>query len=367
MIESIEGIGRRERKFKRLLARPYTYISDSTGTASVKMLVLLSVQVLMLFASKSYASLAVLLASSVGSVLANLLCLYAHEGFEIEDHYQIHISVVQGLVTGMLVPETYPPLTVFFVTFFTMLVVKHFFGGYARAWVNPSACVVAILWIVGSRVFPLFDVNFDLLSSRNPSQILIENGVFPIFRYDAAVTEALNGTVFRLFKVSIPEGYVSLFWDSGSSIPAFRFNLLTLASSIVIFSDDLVKSISSAVYLFVYMALVRFLSPVFFGAVEVRGDILLALLTGGTIFCATFVLGWYGTTPSTVAGKTAVGFFAGIASFFISGAGTSPCGMVFTVIAVNIFSVVVQQFESRSDRKRMEKLMKEREKEYGGN
>ena len=100
---------------------------------------------------------------------------------------------------------------------------------------------------------------------------------------------------------------------------------------------------------------------------EIKGDILLALLTGGTLFVSTFVIGWYGTNPLTIPGKIIYGVFAGFASFFISGCGTSPCGMVFTVITVNIVSVVIQQIEADYDKKRLEKVMAKREALENGN
>lgn len=353
-------------KVRKILSRPFTYLNDSVGTDSVKMAFLLGIQIVMLFLTKSYASLSVILSAALASVAANLAVFYLFDNFKISDSFQFLTSAVQGVITGMLIPENFPPLAVFFVTFFVMLISRHIFGGFARAWINSSALTVAVLWIVASRLFPSFLVTAELLQGRNPSQTMIENGLFQIYRYDSSVTEALNSTLLSLFKVSVPEGYISLFWDTKSAIPAFRFNLITLLSSVVLFSDDLVKGISSFSYLAVYLVLVRFLSPVLFGAFGIKGDVLLALLTGGTLFCAVFVLGWYGTVPSSIAGKIIYGSAAGISSFFISGAGTSPCGMVFTVLVVNIISVIICQFEMKHDRKRMEKYFERREAAENG-
>ena len=348
-------------KKRRILIRPYTYLTDSIGKDSLKMSILLSLQILMLLITRSYQAVFVILASVSASIIANFINYYLQSSFEIEDHFSFSISFVQGVIVGMLLPQNYPPVTVFFATLFTMLIVKYMFGGYAHAWVNPSVCAVAVMWIIGSSLFPDYLVNYDLLSMRNPSQIMIEGGVFPVYKFDSVITDFLNNTIFGVLKFSLPEGYVSLFWDTGSVIPAFRFNLLTLLSSIVIFNDDIVKYFISIAFLLVYMILVRYISPLFFGAMDIKGDILLALLTGGTLFASTFVIGWYGTNPMTIPGKLIYGSLAGISCFFISGCGTSPCGMVFTVVTVNIISVVIQQIETQYDRKRLEKVIAKRE------
>lgn len=346
---------------KKTLIRPYTYISDSIGADSLKMCILLALQIVMLFVTKSYHAIFVILSSLSASILAEFIDRQFQNTIGDKDSFSLRISIVQGLITGFLLPENYPVLTVFFVTLFTMLVIKYMFGGYARAWVNPCIASVAILWVIGSRLFPDFLVTYDVLMMRNPSQILIESGSFPLIRFDTSITDALNNSVFRLFKVSIPEGYVSLFWDTGSSIPAFRFNLLTLISSIVLFGDNYVKSLIAFSFCAFYFTLVRFLSPFFFQSGQIFGDVLLAFLTSGTLFFATFIVGWYGTAPGTLAGKLIYGSIAGISAFFIAGPGTSPVGMVFTVFVSNVASIVIRQFEARNDRIRTEKLLVKRE------
>ena len=185
---------------------------------------------------------------------------------------------------------------------------------------------------------------------RNPSQTLIENGTIVQYAFDTEITDALNGSIFRLFKVSIPNGYVSLFWDNQSIIPAFRFNFITLVSSVILFAGNLIKCVIPGFFLVVYLALVRFVSPVICNGVAFQGDILLALLTGGTIFFAVFVLSWYGTIPISTTGKIIYGILSGVTAFFIAGPGTSPCGLIFTVLISNIFSIVIQQWENRRNR-----------------
>ena len=74
---------------------------------------------------------------------------------------------------------------------------------------------------------------------------------------------------------------------------------------------------------------------------------LLALLTGGTLFCTLYVLAWYGTLPVTLPGKIIYGLFSGAAAFFIMGGGTSPVGYVYTILIMNMVSPVIQVIEER--------------------
>lgn len=348
-------------KMKKLLIRPFTYIHDSIGIEATKISILLGIQVLMLIITASWTAIFNIIACVLGAIGAYFINQKINK-YDIHDYFALLLCLVQGLITGMLIPSTFNPLTVFLITVVTMLVVKHLFGGFSYAWANPAIFTVIVLWIVGYRLFPDMDISSEILAMRNPSQYLIENGVFRIYKYDSGITDALNSSIFGLFKVSVPEGYISLLWDTGSCIPAFRFNLITLVSSLFLFCDNLVKVIIPAAFLIVYSLLIRFLGPVFFNGVSMQGDMILALFTSGTFFTAVYVLGWYGTTPSSIQGKLLYGIFAGISAFFICGGGTSPVGMAFTVLISNIFSIIIQQFENRYDRISLSKMLEENRK-----
>lgn len=352
----------------RVLIRPFIYVTDSVAMEATKMIALLMVQVLLLIISRSYHSLLIILSTVLAAISADFLSKKFFEN-KLNDDYSLIINILQGMITGLMIPATYSPVTVFFVTLCVMFVVKHFFGGFSYAWVNPAVFSVVVLWIIGARLFPTYEINADILSLRNPSQFLIENGTFFQYDFDSEITDILNSNIFSLFKVSIPNGYVSLFWDNHSLIPAFRFNFVTLLSSLFIFGNCMVKGVIPAIFLSVYLILIRFFSPFFCNGLLFQGDILLSLLTGGTLFFAVFVLGWYGTIPVSLNGKIIYGLCAAVNAFFIAGPGTSPCGMVFTVLLTNIESIIIQQWENRRDRilirKRLEAFRKAEKAEKG--
>ncbi|MDE5897885.1 MAG: RnfABCDGE type electron transport complex subunit D [Treponemataceae bacterium] len=353
-----DAIGRLQlkRRNRRVLVRPFMYRCGSVENSACKLLLLLCVQLGMLALAGSFRALLVVLAAALGSIAAGFVSRKM-DGRGTPWHLSAVISAVQGIMVGMMLPEAYPPATVFFVTLCAMLFIQHFFGGFSCSWLNAPAFAVAVMWLVGSKAFPSLHVSSELLSLRNPLQRLIEGGVYPVQEFDAGVTAALNGAVFKLFKVSVPEGYVSLFWDARTSIPAFRFNAVTLASSAVLFGDDLLRCVVPACFTAAYLALVRFAAPFFFDGIRFQGDMLLALLTGGTLFCAVFLLDWFGTAPESVAGKVLYGISAGIIAFLISGCGTSPCGMAFTVVIGNIVSILIQMWEERRNRRALRAVL----------
>ena len=205
-----------------------------------------------------------------------------------------------------------------------------------------------IAWFIGRQYFPQFIITKDLISLKNSSVYLLQNGSFPIYSLDSTITSFLNEKVFSIFKVTIPEGFVSLLWDTNSSIPAFRFNLLTIISSVIIFADNAFSFIIPTLMLCVYAVLIRLFGPIFFGGSFNQGDIILAFLTSGTLFCSVFLIQWYGTVPIFLSGKIILGILAGIIAFLVTGAGTSPIGMVYTVLITNFVNIFIRTFQERN-------------------
>lgn len=327
--------------------KPYKYLVHSQKTNSIIVMCFLIPQILLLLISKSWMSLAV----SMSAVAATLLVeVIGSKGKEKKLFYFIN-AINAGILTGLFLPSTFPPAAAFLITFLTFLVCRYFIGGFADSWVNVSALSVVICWILGPKLFPAYQITPEILMTRNPSLELINNGTIPVMAIDTRITASLNKTIFSLFGVSIPEGYVSLFWDTHALVPAFRFNFVTLVSSIVLFSIDTIKPLIPGIFIAVYGLLIYFVSPVFFSAGAVQGDLLLAMCSSGILLTALFMLQHAGTTPITTTGKIIYAILAGVIAFFIIGAGTSPVGAAFTVLAVNVFSTIIQNVEHHIEMK----------------
>ena len=323
--------------------KPFCYIFPSFNMITSTMLIVLVPQIIMLFITKSYQSLILLASSIFASHCAEALDKLAIR----KKRYDFLIATFQGLVIGMFLPAGYPPVTIFFIVLVSLLISRYAFGGVASSWMNPVAITVIVSYAVGSVWFPANVVTLDHLQIQNTSLALIQEGSLPVHSFDSTITSFLNENIFSLIGISIPNGFVSLIWDSGSVIPAFRFNLLTLIASLFLFSVQIINWSVTGSFLLVYLILVRFFCPLIVGNPFGTGDIILALMTGGTLFTAFFVLTWFGTVPLTTGGKILFGSLAGIAAFFISGIGMSAAGAMFTVFSANILSLFIQMFEQR--------------------
>lgn len=322
---------------------PFCYLTPSTSQISITIIFILLPQVLMLCLSKSFLSLLIILICIAASYSVEVISNIIRKKPLVTDY----IAIVQGLCIGFFVPQNYPLLPVFFVTFLSLLLVKYIFNGNSHSWVNPIVWTIIVLYFLGQSFFPETLISAQVLESGNPSNALILNGDFSIINADKSITLWLNEYIFDLFSIEIPEGYISLLWDTNSSIPAFRFNLLTLLASIFLISLGMINWIVPVVFLTVYTLLVRFFSLLPFTGVLGQGDILLSLLTSGTLFSTFFILDWYGTSPLSVITKIVYGVIGGIFAFFLIGLGTSSIGMCFTILLMNIISVCLQMIEEK--------------------
>lgn len=328
--------------FKKTTLAPYTYLTPSLNTIALTMIFLLVPQIIMLFMTHSYKSLVLILIGVFASTMVELL----HNLLRKKNLFQNPIFILQGLLIGFFIPENYPPIATFFIIFFSLVFVKYIFGGTFNSWINPVVFTIILLYLLGTSFFPSYLVTPADIESGNPALILFQNGRIPVLDFDDKITNWINSKIFSKVGIEIPHGYISLIWDNGSEIPAFRFNLLTLFASLFLISFSMIKAIIPYVFLFTYGLLVWLFGFVFYGGTFAQGDIFLALMTSGTIFAAFYLLDWFGTSPMTIIGKICYGFFAGIVGFFICGIGTSPIGTMFMILCINICSPIIQLCEN---------------------
>ena len=297
----------------------------------------------MLLLTKSYNAAILIGTTALGGIAAASVNFLIYH----EKPFQFLNIIVQGIFIGFLLPQEFPVVVAFFITFFTLIISRCIFFKSVNCWINICCVAVMIAWFIGRQYFPQFIITKDLISLKNSSVYLLQNGSFPIYSLDSTITSFLNEKVFSIFKVTIPEGFVSLLWDTNSSIPAFRFNLLTIISSVIIFADNAFSFIIPTLMLCVYAVLIRLFGPIFFGGSFNQGDIILAFLTSGTLFCSVFLIQWYGTVPIFLSGKIILGILAGIIAFLVTGAGTSPIGMVYTVLITNFANIFIRTFQEK--------------------
>ena len=332
---------------------PYVYKTPSVSAKAIRIIVMLGLQIILLGVTKSFSALKLICATTLGAAAAYSI----HYVFYRKQHFAVLNTIIQGIMIGMLLPESYPVVTAFFISFFVIFISKYIFANCITSWVNVIAIAVIVAWFIGQRFFPGYQVTSDIISLKNPSVFLIQNGTFKVFGFDTFITNFLNNTVLSWLKVTLPEGIISILCDTQSVIPAFRFNLLTIFASIVLFSDDSYSSLIPSVFIISYLMLVRLLFPVMVGGEFNQGDIILAMCSSGTLFITVFIIAWFGTHPMTTLGKIIYGIIAGVIAFFIVGCGTSPIGMIYTVLICNVLNLIIRVIEEKRNENLVCKLV----------
>lgn len=331
------------KNYRDLTIAPFSFLTPSITNISTTILILLVPQILLLFLTKSFSSIILIIVSIIASVLAEFT---SNKIRHINTLFDL-TAIVQGLFIGMFIPQSYPIIPVLLIVYLSLLMIKYIFGGNAESWINPTAYTVIIIYFLGISFFPELLITKNYLESGNPGLQLIQNGDIPVLNFDSSLTFWLNTHIFSHLGIEIPTGYLSMFWDTQSMIPAFRFNILTLFSSMLLISVGIINWIVPTSFLAIYGILVRLFSQTLFTGIVGQGDLLLALLTSGTLFTAFFIVDFYGTTPITNLGKLIYGITVGIIAFFITGCGTSPIGSMFTVLFANVVSPIIQLFEDK--------------------
>lgn len=328
--------------YKKITLGTFVYQNFSIKTMLCILGVFLIPQLCMLFITKSFASLILIGITIFASVLVDVIYSYAKG----EKNSWLYYTLV-GCFIGFFLPNNYPPLLVFFVTFLALTLLRFFFAK-EFSWINPIALVVFFLFLILMPYFVSYSQDtFQNLYAENSLQNLISEGKITVFSLDFTITDWLNTAVFTKVGFNIPYGYITLFWDSQSIIPAFRFNCLTLVSSLFFFGFSIFTSIIPVIVLVTYLSLVKIFGAYASTLLYFQGDILFSVLTCGVLFTIIFLIEWFGTIPTSRLGKFFYGIMTGLILFFFVGTGNSAVGAILTLVMANIVSLLIQYLEHK--------------------
>ena len=324
-----------------LPAPPFIYTRPTVLKTNLILTGLLSVQIALLAVSADLYALLNIACAVLGALAVDLPFRYKN-GISPVFSSQ---AMVTGLLIGFFMPAGIGFVFVFFLSAFSLFVSKTVFGGSGSNWINPTAAAVCMAYLSRPAGFPPALSGAALIREHGGFfQVLEANGLVKLSA-DFSITSLLNSVLLHGVGVTLPEGYISLFLNSASPIPAFRYNIVTLLSSIVLFAVRVTDYIIPACFLAAYGTAVWIFAQVPVTGAYFSGDILAALLTGGVLFSAFFVLTESSSAPKTKYGKALCGGLTGLAAFCICGAGASPVGAVFSAVFVNILAPLIEKME----------------------
>lgn len=328
--------------YKKITLGSFVYKNFSIKIMLCILGIFLLPQICMLFITKSFASLMLILVTILASILVDVICSYLKK----ENCNLLYYSLI-GCFIGFFLPSNYPPVIVFFITFFTLLLLRFFFAK-EFSWINPIALVVFFLFLIAVPYFVSYKQDtFQTVYLDNSLQNFITSGKITVFALDFTITDWLNSVIFTKLGFTIPYGYMTLFWDSQSIVPAFRFNCLTLISSLFFFGFSFFTSIIPVIVLTIYLLLVKTFGAYSTTLQYFQGDMLFSVLTCGVLFTIVFLIEWFGTIPTSLLGKIFYGILTGMILFFFVGTGNSAVGAILTLVLANIVSLIIQFLEHK--------------------
>ena len=319
---------------------PYIYTGVNARHTAILVLSLLVLQLIVMGIMYDFASIFMIMSAGTAAALASFLIGYT-QGKRVFD---IH-ALVTGLLIGFFMPANSGFVFSFLIAFMSYFFSWGIFGGKGFSWINPvmlAACIAAICkpeCFVQPIGFDRIAANGSVFAALAPSGLLQTPA-------DQYITSMFNSTFLHGAGVTLPAGYAGLFLHYPSAIPAFRYNLLTLCSSIVLLSSKTINKTLPFTFLLVYGLLIYLFPSVGQAGVYGKGDILSALLTSGAFFAAFFVMNDGGSIPRSWEGRCMTGILTGIFAFFITGPGAIPAGIPFAVLFVDCLNPLIEWMES---------------------
>jgi|WetSurMetagenome_2_1015567.scaffolds.fasta_scaffold45310_2 Na+-translocating ferredoxin:NAD+ oxidoreductase subunit D len=222
--------------------------------------------------------------------------------------HEIAVSDFSAVVTGILLALVMPPTAPVWQTLlgdaFAVIVAKGFFGGLgANIW-NPALTGRAFLFVsfpvtMGAAwAAPYTDA---ITSATTLSQI--KEGTF-----------SANGSTYLQYFFGNRAGCIG---ETSILLILISFGFLALLRII---------DWRAPLTMVGTVALLTWLTG---------GDVLLALLSGGLLFGATFMVTDYATTPVTAPGRLVFGAGCGLITFLIRKYGGYPEGVMFSILIMN--------------------------------
>jgi electron transport complex protein RnfD len=265
-------------------------------------------------------------------------------------------AVASALVLTLLTPNQTPPVLAALGAVFAILIVKISFGGLGANWLNPAVSGWLFMRFSWPDAFaksvdgsPLSFLMNKIINSGGHAigstwEILSQNGLIPNAN---TVTEAFNDTVFSVFNIELPAGYLDFFYSPGVGIIGDRGVYALLLGSIFMAVFGITRFYVPAVYLAVYTLLIKFAGAMPTGGGLWTGDIFFGLLSGGTLVTALLLITDPATGPKSAFGKILFACAAAVLSFFFRYMKDEPYGAFFAVAFLNVLTPLVHAVERR--------------------
>jgi len=280
------------------------------------------------FGSSAYAALAALAAA----LAAEFLITRGRHGLsKVSDGS----AAASAMALALMLPNDISPMNAALGALFAVAIAKHSFGGLGSNWMNPALAG----WLFVRYSWPA--------AFARPIEARGADALGAASAADFAVRDFLNRVVLAPFGAELPAGYIDVFWARAPGIVADRAALAMLLLVAALFAFRASRMLAPLAYVAVFGFLARMLGAIPDGGALWEGDVLLALLSGGTLVAAFVLLAEPSSGAKSAGGALAAAILAAGLSVLFRFFGGEFYGGFFAVALVNALMPLLRAVERR--------------------
>lgn len=332
--------------------KPLIHINDSTSQRMWLVSFIAMLVIIQSALTDHYASLIVALVALFSAVFMELAINGARGTFTLRDGS----AVTTALILALLMPNGVNPVIVVLGTIFAIGIVKHAYGGLGTNWLNPALggwLFVNASWpkhfekaLDGSVLHQVYQaVARGVIDPSGSPLAILKIAGHKVSSQDSLLTSLLNHSLFSPINAELPSGYFDFFFLSGPAMIADRGIIMLLIGTIIITALRINKPLIPAVYIFVYLFLVRVFGAIPFGGTLGNGDMLFGLLNGGTLLTAFILATDPGSGTKSYKAGLITAALAALFGFLFRYFGGTPFGSLYGILLTNTLIPTIRSLE----------------------
>ena len=291
------------------------HFSDKSSTSGIMLAVVIALLPLCVYGVILFG-----IPALVTIIVSTACCVVFEMLFQMATKQTVTIKDCSAIITGILLALVLPPTTPIWMTMlgsaFAIIVAKAFFGGLGANIFNPALAGRAFMFVS----FP----------SEMGATWLQPNA-------DAISSATVLSTIKAGSFAGNSDTYLQYFFGNRAGCIGETSIILILLAFIYLLVTRIIDG-KATISMVATVALATLISG---------GDVVMALISGGLIFGAVFMVTDYATTPVTSWGRIAFGIGCGLITFLIRKFGGYPEGVMFSILIMNAVTPFLNKLTSR--------------------
>ena len=291
------------------------HFSDKSSTSGIMLAVVIALLPLCVYGVILFG-----LPALVTIIVSTACCVVFEMLFQMATKQTVTIKDCSAIITGILLALVLPPTTPIWMTMlgsaFAIIVAKAFFGGLGANIFNPA---------LAGRAFMFVSFPSELGATW------LQPGA------DAISSATVLSTIKAGSFAANSDTYLKYFLGNRAGCIGETSIILILLAFIYLLVTRIIDG-KATISMVATVALATWISG---------GDVVMALISGGLLFGAIFMVTDYATTPVTSWGRIAFGFGCGLITFLIRKFGGYPEGVMFSILIMNAVTPFLNNLTSR--------------------